>query len=50
MRIILLPLLLLTGCYKTAPDAGALNTVPVTNNPNLLPGPARANPLQAMGY
>jgi len=48
--MILVSLLLLAGCYKTAPDEGELNTVPVTNNPNLLPGPARASPLQAMGY
>lgn len=50
MKFFLVFLLVLTGCYKTAPDEGELNTVPVTNNPNLLPGPARANPLQALGY
>ena len=50
MRLFLLGFLLLTSCYKTAPDEDELITVPATNNPNGLPGPARSNPLQAIGY
>lgn len=50
MKLIVVGLLLLAGCYKSAPEENELRTVPVTNNPNILPGPQRSNPLQALGY
>lgn len=43
--IYLLCLVIAAGCYKTGPDEEGLHTVPVTNNPHLLPGPARSSPL-----
>ena len=50
MYYVLLSFLLLTGCYKVAPDEDELQTVPTTNNPHLVPGPQRSNPLPAMPY
>lgn len=35
----------LAGCYQLAPAEDDMRTVPVTNNPNLLPGPVKTNPL-----
>jgi len=35
----------LTGCYEAGPEDPAMLTVPVTNNPNALPGPIKTSPL-----
>ncbi len=32
----------LAGCYRVAPDEGEISTVPVTNNPNAMPGPMKS--------
>jgi len=47
MKILVLFALLLSisGCYQLAPAEDDMRTVPVTNNPNLLPGPVKTNPL-----
>jgi hypothetical protein len=34
-----------TGCYQMGPDEGQTRTVPVTNNPNAMPGPMKTSPL-----
>lgn len=36
-RWLLLPLLLLAGCFQTSSDDADLRTVPVTNNPHVVP-------------
>ena len=35
--LLLFPLILLTGCFQASTDESELRTVPVTNNPNILP-------------
>jgi len=42
---LLVILSLLAGCYKVGPDEGEISTVPVTNNPNQMPGTMKNNPM-----
>jgi hypothetical protein len=36
---------LLTGCYEAGPTDDAQRTIPITNNPNAMPGPMKASPM-----
>jgi len=36
---------LFTGCYKAGPGEDETQTVPVTNNPHLMPGDMPSSPL-----
>ena len=38
-------LTLLAGCYKAGPDEGEISTIPVTNNPNQMPGSMKTSPM-----
>jgi hypothetical protein len=35
----------LAGCYESGPQDDATQTVPITNNPNAMPGPMKTSPL-----
>jgi hypothetical protein len=51
MKIKILAILLimtLAGCYKMAPEEGEISTVPVTNNPNAMPGPMKTSPMPSV--
>lgn len=41
-------LLVLGGCYQVGPEEGAVSTVPVTNNPNAMPGTMKTSPLPSV--
>jgi hypothetical protein len=43
-----LSLVLLQGCYSLGPQEGEVSTVPVTNNPNAMPGPMKTNSLPSI--
>ena len=45
LLFIALSLLGLSGCYQISSDEDTLRTVPVTNNPNLVPGGAEPTTL-----
>jgi hypothetical protein len=36
---------LLTGCYEAGPADDAQRTIPITNNPNAMPGPMKTSPM-----
>jgi hypothetical protein len=40
--------LALAGCYKMGPDESEVRTVPVTNNPNAMPGTMQTSPLPSL--
>ena len=40
---------LATGCYQISSNDEDLNTTPITNNPQLIPGPAGASPIPSAG-
>jgi hypothetical protein len=46
--VILFGCLTLAGCYHLAPGEGELSTVPVTNNPNAMPGPMKTSPMPSV--
>ncbi|HNA62114.1 MAG TPA: hypothetical protein PKW79_03460 [Rhabdochlamydiaceae bacterium] len=39
---------LLAGCYESGPEEDDVRTVPVTNNPNAMPGPMKMSPLPSI--
>jgi hypothetical protein len=45
---IFLTLLALAGCYSIAPGEGEISTVPVTNNPNTMPGTMKSSSMPSM--
>ncbi|MBS0616018.1 MAG: hypothetical protein JSR58_05650 [Verrucomicrobia bacterium] len=47
-KLLIASLLFLAGCYEWAPPQDDLRTVPVTNNPHVLPGVTRPSPLPNM--
>lgn len=46
--IALVGCLLFASCYRMGPDEGEISTVPVTNNPNAMPGPMKTGPLPSV--
>ena len=46
--IILVGCLTLAGCYQLHPDEGEISTVPVTNNPNAMPGSMQTSPMPSI--
>ena len=38
----------LSGCYQIAPEEGEISTVPITNNPNAMPGSMRSSSMPSM--
>jgi hypothetical protein len=46
--IILAGCLTLAGCYSVGPEAGAISTIPVTNNPNAMPGSMKSSPMPSV--
>ena len=48
-RLILLPLFALAGCFQTFSDDEALNAVPVTNNPHIVPNHGGGLPMMGGG-
>lgn len=50
VKIVMLLIILgcVAGCYKVAPGEGEISTVPVTNNPNAMPGPMKSSPMPSV--